>query len=142
MFWIVKILFVSNFILKEPLSLIYTYHYQSCHHSSAENFTYQLELKENQTFYFRRMVTHSGLRSKANNDFVSGSYSISNDTLVLTPSLTTHKLVDEKESLSYLMKDDNLGLVNNFALTILPCQFQKSEKPIFFDKGPTLLPVD
>lgn len=55
MCWFLKIFFFTNFLLhKEPATDIYTYHINFCHFLWAEDFSFQLELKPNQTFYFSR----------------------------------------------------------------------------------------
>src|SRR6185503_13670511 len=133
MLWIFKILFFTGFFAPNQLPVdLYTYHYQICHFTSLEDFTYQLELKDNNVFYFTRKVLYTSPEPRSYTDFVTGTYTISNTTLVLNPSTTTNKFVKENESISYLLKDNKLTITNNFILTILPSQFEKSDPPIFF----------
>ena len=128
--WIVKIFLFTNFLLaKEPTTDIYTYHINLCHFLWAEDFNFQLELKENQSFYFIRKVYDSRFQ-KTQTAFVSGNYYISNDTLVLTPSATTHKFVTERAPLYFQIKEDKLIFIDKLELTIFPNQFTKSYKPI------------
>jgi hypothetical protein len=128
MLWTLKILLFTNFLfIQESPKNIHTYHYQICHYDWAENFTYQLELKEDQTFYFTRQVFNSKLQ-KNHVDFVTGSFNVTNDTLILNPSITSSKLVQERGSLSYLLKNNRLSLIDNLTHTILPGQFEKPGK--------------
>jgi hypothetical protein len=126
MFWVFKILFFANLLPStEPAKNIYIPHYQVCHYDWAEDYTCQLELKENQIFCFTRQIFDSKSR-QTRIDFVTGKYNFANDTLVLEPSITTNKPAQEKESLSYLLKDNKLSLIDKLAITMLPAQFEKT----------------
>ena len=120
MLLILKIFAFTNLLFtNEPVVSTYTHHYQVCHFSWAEDFNFQLELKENQLFYFTRKVLDTRL-PKTYTDFVSGNYYFSNDTLVLTPSATTHKFVTERTPLYFQIKEDKLIFIDKLELTILP----------------------
>ena len=136
MYWVLKILFFTNILLpKEPAADIYTFHQQICHFVWAEDFSFQLEIKPNQTFYFSRSLsdTRTG-HPKTYNDFVSGNYQKSNDTLFLNVSATTHQFVKVNTTIIYLMRDNELVFANDVNLTILPDRFNKTDKPIIFNK--------
>ena len=103
----------------------------------AEDFTFELELKPNQTFYFSRSLsdTRGTGHPKTYNDLVSGNYQKSNDTLVLSVSATTHQFVKMNTSIIYLIRDTELVFANDINLTILPDRFNKTNNPIIFIKN-------
>ena len=132
MFSILKIFVFTILLLPDKsLNRYYIYHYQYCHFTWAEDFTYQLELKNNQVFYFTRRVINSRDR-QTNNDCMSCNYYFSTDTLVLKPSIITNKFVQQKGQISYLLKDNKLTLIDKLKARLLPPTFEKSNKPIFF----------
>src|SRR5690242_1860172 len=123
MFSVLKIFVFTILLLPDKsLNRYYIYHYQYCHFTWAEDFTYQLELKNNQVFYFTRRVINSRDR-QISNDFITGNYYFSNDTLVLKPSIITNKFVQEKKQISYLLKDNKLTLIDKFNARLLPPAF-------------------
>jgi len=103
----------------------------------AEDFTFELELKPNQTFYFSRSLsdTRGTGHPKTYNDLVFGNYQKSNDTLVLSVSATTHQFVKMNTSIIYLIRDTELVFANDINLTILPDRFNKTNNPIIFIKN-------
>jgi hypothetical protein len=65
---------------------------------------------------------------------VSGNYHKKNDTLFLNVLATTHRFVKENTTILYLIKDNDLVFVKDVNLTILPDRFNKTNKPIKFNK--------